>query len=84
MVRVTISVTSWFKRYTNGLSCLELDLNSETTALEAVCKAGIPYDEIGFITLCSKVKASIEEKVDESYVAADGDFLKVYPLIIGG
>lgn len=51
---MTIGVSSWFKRYTDGLSCLEQDINDDETAWEAVCRTGIPRDEIGFITVCSK------------------------------
>lgn len=104
-VKVTIIVSSWFKRYTDGLTSLEQNLNAGETAWEAVRRADIPSDEIGFITVCSKGQTGdgsrqtdgtkdpvgcgrgqpgTEKKVDESYVAADGDILKVYPMIIGG
>jgi len=103
-MKVTINVSSWFKRYTGGLSCIEKEISDNETALEAVCSTGIPQDEIGFITVCSKGQtngerphiadaevqcgyenhACVEKKVDETYVVAEGDVLRVYPFIIGG
>ena len=94
-VKVKIEVTSWFKRYTGGLSSLELELGNGETAWQAVCMAGIPYDEIGFITLDTTDENGNTEtseygntltskKIDDSYVAMDNDVLRVYPMIIGG
>ena len=83
-MKVTIGVSSWFKRYTCGLSSLEQELYEGETAWEAVCRAGIPRDEIGFIMVSTEGQTGGAKRADETYLAADGDVLKVYPLIIGG
>lgn len=110
---ITIGVSSWFKRYTGGLSSLEQELHEGETAWEAVVRAGIPREEIGFITVRAEGQTGVaphqtdglpdqasgaqnqlryemgqqpdvEKRVDDSYVVAGGDALKVYPMIIGG
>ena len=84
-MKITIGVSSWFKRYTGGLSSLEQELHEGESAWEAVVRAGIPMDEIGFITVSAeRQQPDVEKKVDDSYVVAGGDALKVYPMIIGG
>jgi len=89
-VNVTIGVTSWFRRYTGGLSILELQFEGGETAGQIIQKAGIPTEEIGFITVSVKDPrqdssfAVLEKRVGEEYEVADGDILKVYPMIIGG
>jgi len=86
-LKVKIVVSSWFKRYTDGLSSLELELNSGETAWKAVCMVGIPRNEIGFITVDTADEDGStvrSKKIDDSYVAVDNDVLRVYPVIIGG
>lgn len=83
-VKATIIVSSWFKRYTGGLSSLEQELLEGETAWQAVCRAGIPAGDIGFVTVDGAGEDGRAKRVDDAYRAADGDVLRVYPLIIGG
>ena len=76
-MKVDIEVASWFKRFTSGELYITAEVPEGTSAVKAVGTAGIPEEEIGFITVNN-------EKVDGSYVLRDGDKLRVYPLIIGG
>lgn len=83
-MKVNIIVSSWFKRYTGGVSHLEQELLEGETAWQAVCRAGIPAADIGFMTVAGAGEAGSAMRVDETYRAADGDVLRVYPFIIGG
>jgi hypothetical protein len=76
-MRINVDVISWFTRFTGGKSRLELDLPPGTNAGAAVLVTGIPEDEIGFITVNG-------QKAEKEQLLAEGDSLKVYPLIIGG
>lgn len=89
-MKVRIIASSWFKRYTGGLSSLEVELPEGGTAWQAVCRAGIPHEQIGFIAVQTAAAAESDQnnakvtRVDEAYMAADGDVIRVYPTIIGG
>lgn len=83
-MRVSIIVSGWFKRYTGGSSHLEIEVNEGETAYNAVCAAGIPASEIGFVSVEGIEKAGTDKRVDENYVVSEGSVLRVYPLIIGG
>ncbi|MCX7923727.1 MAG: hypothetical protein N3B21_17220 [Clostridia bacterium] len=80
-MKVYIEVTTWFKRFTGGNASLELEISEGTPVVEAVSSAGIPKEEIGFITV---IKDNENKIVDDQYILTDGDRLKVYPAIIGG
>ncbi len=77
VMKIYVEVVNWFTRFTDGKSELELDMAPGTNAGEAVGKTGIPEDETGFITVNGL-------KVQKGHILADGDRLKVYPVIIGG
>lgn len=89
-MKVSIKVSGWLKKFTGGLSSLELDLPEGVTAMEAVCRAGIPREQIGFIAV--ETAAASEDgagsaktfRADESYMAAEGDIIRPYPPIMGG
>lgn len=76
-MKVTVSVTGSFKKYTGGKVSMELELENSITAADAVKLAGVPQEEIGFVIVNGT-------KVDKSYTLSDGDIIKAYPLIIGG
>ncbi|MCX7745902.1 MAG: hypothetical protein N2645_03280 [Clostridia bacterium] len=82
-MKVTIEVTSWFKRFTGGRTQMELEILEGTSALDAAADTGIPKDEIGFITVCTGTGDECLLVKDE-YTVKDGDILRVYPMLIGG
>lgn len=83
-VKVTVEVTSWFKRFTGGQTIFNLELDMNATALTAILATGIPEDEIGIIRLEAKNSSGENKLADKEHKLADGDIIKVYPLIIGG
>lgn len=76
-MKIYIEVANWFTRFTGGRLQLELELPLGSSAGTAVLKAGIPEEETGFIAVNG-------QKVGKEQILADGDRLKVYPVIIGG
>ncbi|MCX7708336.1 MAG: MoaD/ThiS family protein [Clostridia bacterium] len=76
-MRIQISVTSWFKRFTDGIAEMEIEVSDGAAAVEAVLKTGIPLKEIGFVTVN-------DMKVDMDHLLHEGDRLRAYPTIIGG
>lgn len=83
-MKVSIIVSSWFKRYTGGHSQLEIEVNQGETAYNVACAAGIPKIEIGFVSVDGKEKSGSAKRVDENYVVSEGSVIRVYPLIISG
>ena len=81
-MKVHIKVASWFKRYTDDKTEIELEIAEGAPAFDAACACGIPREEIGFITVISSDGTSM--LVKEDYLLAEGDSLKVYPMVIGG
>jgi molybdopterin converting factor small subunit len=76
-INVKVSVSSWFRRFTGGKEELELKLAPGTSALCAAVKAGVPGEEIGFVTV-NNIKA------DKEQILNNGDILRIFPYIIGG
>jgi sulfur carrier protein ThiS len=76
-MRITIELSSWFKRYTAGQEQLEVDACEGATVAEAVKASGIPIEEVGFIVRNN-------EKINEGLILSEGDRIKLYPYIIGG
>lgn len=83
-MQVTIKVSSWFKRYTDGKFQLEIEIEEGATVCDAVCRAGIPRSEIGFVSVEDSQKDRMEKRVDDNYKATEGCVIYVFPYIIGG
>ena len=83
-MKIRIEVTSWFKRYVNGQEVLEIDVADGATAVDVICSIGIPKDEIGFITLKTKIDGNERNMAKKDFTLNEVDIIKVYPYIIGG
>ncbi|HHW01123.1 MAG TPA: hypothetical protein GXX36_16430 [Clostridiaceae bacterium] len=76
-MKVYLEVGSFLKRFTSEQTNLEINISGDKTAAEVVLSAGVPEEEIGFITVNG-------QKVDSDYVLKENDIIRVYPIIVGG
>lgn len=84
MIAVKVKVSSWFKKYTNGVYdlCLELEAGSKTGDL--IKKLGIPENEIGSIIVTNRDRLFEKRRVDFEYEMRNGDQILIIPPILGG
>jgi len=83
-MKVIIEVTGWFKRYTEGNSRLEFDVELGSTVIDVVNMSGIPGGEIGFIALENERTNTERRLVDNEFTLHEDDVIRVFPKIIGG
>lgn len=77
MINITFEFSSFFSRYLEGKTRLQIEIEPGFDTLHILSDLGIPQSEIGLVT-------NFEEKVSHDYIPKDGDILRVYPTIIGG
>ena len=76
-MRITVELSSWFKKYTGGQMSIELEVEKGVTAANAILAAGIPIEEAGLIMLGNA-------KIDLDFILPDRSCIKIFPYIIGG
>ena len=94
MIAVKVKVSSWFKKYTDGVYafCMELEVGSK--AGDLIKKLGIPENEIGSIIVTNGDQLSEKRRVDDElsekrrvdfeYEIRNGDQILIIPPILGG
>jgi molybdopterin converting factor small subunit len=76
-MKITVEVSSWFKKYTDGRPSVEIEAKNGITAAAAAVAAGVPAEEVGFVS-----RSGV--RIDTDSVLKDGDVIKIFPFIIGG
>ena len=84
MIAVNVKVSSWFKKYTDGVYafCMEIEVGSK--AGDLIKKLGIPENEIGSIIVTNGDQLSEKRRVDFEYEIRNGDQILIIPPILGG
>ena len=95
MIAVNVKVSSWFKKYTDGVYafCMEIEVGSK--AGDLIKKLGIPESEIGSIIVTNEGQLSEKRRVDDGqlsekrrvdfeYEIRNGDQILIIPPILGG
>jgi len=75
-MNVTIETGRWALRYVEK-DTVCVNMPEPSTVMDAVAAIGLPSDEAGITTIGGKA-------VPKDHCLSDGDFLKIYPVIIGG
>lgn len=90
---VSVKVTSWFKKYTNGQLEQNVEISRGTTIADLIRSMGIPISDIGSYIIMnssstyfdeSNIEVKRKRSVDASYELVYGDTLQIIPLLIGG
>lgn len=81
---VYLELSEWLRKFTSGKTGIELEVDDGTTAIDAVCKSGVPKEEVVFITVLNSSEADKWAMVNPEYILKNRDTLKVYSPIIGG
>ena len=84
MIDVEINLTSWFKKYTNGIHELKMEVENGTTVEQIILKLGIPEKDIGSIIVTNDIAPELKNKVELNYEMKNGDHVLVIPPILGG
>lgn len=83
-IDVKINLTSWFKKYTDGIHELQMEVELGTTAAQIILKLGIPEKDIGSIIVTNDIEPELKKKVEFNYKMKNGDHILVIPPILGG
>ena len=83
-MQVSIKVTGWYRRYTSGVTELDVQIKEGEPIGAILCRIGIPEDEIGFITSDQSFSGGRFQVVEKSHILVEGEHIKVFPLILGG
>ena len=75
-MNVTIETGRWAARYV-GEDPVCINMTESSTVMDAIEAIGLPPDEAGITTIGGKA-------VPKGLRLSDGDYLKIYPVIIGG
>ena len=84
MIAVNVKVSSWFKKYTDGVYELCLEIEDGLKAGDLIKKLGIPENEIGSIIVTNGDQLSEKRRVDFEYEIRSGDQILIIPPILGG
>lgn len=82
-MKITVEVTGWLKKFTQGTPRVELDVEQGSKASDVFKVLSIPEAEIGFISVKS-ANTDGDNLVDNNFVINDGDILRLYSPIVGG
>jgi len=83
-ILVKVTVTSWFKRYTKGITEISIELETGAKMGEVLKGLGIPAGEVGSIMIEKKETPVEKTRVDEDYTLNQGDHVLLIPHILGG
>ena len=75
-MKITLETTSWAARYVDERS-VTLEMPEGAVVADAIAASGIPADEAGIAVIDGKAAA-------RGHRLADGDVVRVYPVIVGG
>ena len=94
MISVDVKVSSWYKKYTDGVYEFCLKFEKDIKARDLIKNLGIPEKEIGSIIVTNgdqlsekrMVNEELSEKrrVDFEYEIRNGDQILIIPPILGG
>jgi len=73
---ITVETGSWAARYMEK-DTVSLNMPESSTVADAIAALGLPPDESGITAIGGKA-------VSREHRLSDGDFLKIYPVIVGG
>ena len=95
MISVDVKVSSWYKKYTDGVYEFCLKFEKDIKARDLIKNLGIPENEIGSIIVTNGDQLSEKRRVDDNqlserkrvdfeYEIRNGDQILIIPPILGG
>ena len=76
-MNITVETDNWAIRWLDQRIILLTDMPADATVADAIITAGIPQDEAGVVVLNGNL-------IPKNHRLSNGDFIKIYPIIIGG